>query len=95
MGAIAYYLSSCFRNSYFIGIDLSSELVKYGNNILKDKNNCQLYQGDWFEPDTCLREKFDGIISFQTLFWLPEYQEPLRNLSELNPKCIAISSLFG
>ncbi len=40
------------------------------------------------------REKFDGIISFQTLSWLPEYQEPLRNLSLLNPKWIAISSLF-
>lgn len=93
-GANVFYLSNWFKNSYFTGIDLSQELVQYGNAILKEKSNCRLYQGDWLQPKTKWREKFDGIISFQTLSWLPEYQEPLRNLSLLNPKWIAISSLF-
>ncbi len=93
-GANVFYLSNRFKNSYFTGIDLSQELVQYGNAILKEKSNCRLYQGDWLQTKTKWREKFDGIISFQTLSWLPEYQEPLRNLSLLNPKWIAISSLF-
>lgn len=93
-GANVFYLSNRFKNSYFTGIDLSQQLVQYGNAILKEKSNCRLYQGDWFQLETKWREKFDGIISFQTLSWLPEYQESLRNLSLLNPKWIAVSSLF-
>ena len=61
---------------------------------LKEKNNCKLYQGDWFALEPKWKEKFDGIVSFQTLSWLPEYKVPLKQLSNLNPNWIALSSLF-
>lgn len=93
-GANVFYLSNRFKNSYFTGIDLSQQLIQYGNEMLKERSNCKLYQGDWFNLETKWREKFDGIISFQTLSWLPDYQEPLRELALINPKWIAISSLF-
>lgn len=49
---------------------------------------------DWYRIDKKWQEKFDGIISFQTLSWLPEYKEPIKKLVELRPNWIAISSLF-
>lgn len=93
-GANVFYLSNMFENSFFTGIDISEELVEYGNRQLKVKNNCRLYQGDWYRLDENWKNKFDGIISFQTLSWLPEYETPLEKLAVLNPKWIAISSLF-
>ncbi len=93
-GANLAYLSRRYKNSRFTGIDISHPLICYGAEKLRDEVNCELYQGDWFHLDTKWRDQFDGIISFQTLSWLSEYHEPLRQLAELNPKWIAISSLF-
>lgn len=93
-GANVCYLSDRFKDSYFTGIDLSQQLVEYGNEMLKQKSNCELYQGDWYNLESKWKGKFDGIISFQTLSWLPDYQEALKGLALLNPKWIALSSLF-
>ena len=93
-GANILYLSKHFPKASFTGIDFSQELIDYGNERLKEKNNCKLYQGDWFALEPKWKEKFDGIVSFQTLSWLPEYKVPLKQLSNLNPNWIALSSLF-
>ncbi len=93
-GANIAYLSSIFENSFFTGIDLADELVVYGNKQLEGKDKCRLYQGDLYDLDTNWIGKFHGIISFQTLSWLPEYEKALRNLAKLKPDWIAISSLF-
>ncbi len=53
-----------------------------------------LEQGDWFHIDSKYIDAFDGIISLQTLSWLPDYRIPLENLCALNPKWIALTSLF-
>ncbi len=93
-GANTLYLSNIFEKSSFTGIDLSEELVRYGNEHIKEQNNCRLYQGDWYRLDENWIGKFDGIVSFQTLSWLPEYEIAIKKLAELNPRWIAISSLF-
>lgn len=93
-GANLGYLSDQFKDSFFTGIDLSQQLIDYGTDQLKGRSNCKLCQGDWFHLDEKWINKFDGIISFQTLSWLPEYYESLKQLAMLNPKWIAISSLF-
>lgn len=93
-GANIAYMSSIFENVFFTGIDLLDELVIYGNKQLEGKDNCRLYQGDWYNLDTKWIGKFNGIISFQTLSWLPEYENALSSLAMLNPDWIAISSLF-
>lgn len=93
-GANLAYLNNRFKHSYFTGIDLSEQLIEFGKEKLKGSNRCELYQGDWFHLEEKWKGKFDGIISFQTLSWLSEYETPLEQLAMLNPKWIAISSLF-
>lgn len=92
-GANINYLSSKYTNSNFVGIDCDQDCIIYGNEHIK-KSNCQLHWGDWFSLDAKWVNQFDGIISFQTLSWLSEYQNPLKQLALLNPKWIALSSLF-
>lgn len=93
-GANVSYLSNRYENDYFVGIDLSQKLIEYGNERLKEKNNCKLYQGDWLDLGSEWKDKFDGVISFQALSWMQEYQKPIDELAKLNPKWIAVSSLF-
>lgn len=93
-GANTFYLSNLFKECTFTGIDLSEELIAYGNRQIEGQQNCKLYQGDWYDLGDKWKDKFDGIISFQTLSWLPEYETAIKNLTLLNPEWIAISSLF-
>lgn len=92
-GANLKYLATRYPKSNFWGIELENKLVLEGNKRLT-LPNAQIIQGDWFGLDKSLEGKFDGIISFQTLSWLPEYENSLKCLADLNPKWIAISSLF-
>lgn len=92
-GANLAYLASKYPETRFLGIELEEKLVLEGNKRLSF-SNAQIIQGDWFQLDRSLTNKFNGIISFQTLSWLPGYKEPLRCLADLNPEWIAISSLF-
>ena len=93
-GSNCGYLGDRFTKSQFIGIDLSQQLIEYGNEMLRERKNCKLYQGDWFQMDMDWKDKFNGVISFQTLSWLSDYHQALLQLAKLNPKWIAISSLF-
>ena len=96
-GANTIYLANEFENIQFIGMDINKEFIDYGNAELKRHSkfmNCRLYEEDWLHINSEWRGKFDGIISFQTLFMFPEYKEPLKQLASLQPDWIALSSLF-
>jgi SAM-dependent methyltransferase len=95
-GANIYYMSKRYPNSIFIGVDINYDLVMKGNEFF-EKNaikNCSLEQGDIYNLDKRYIGAFDGIISFQTLSWLPEFKEPIISMTKLNPKWIALTSLF-
>ena len=68
-----------------------------GNNIIHNELNIQnvnLEYGNWYDIEEDTIGKYDGIISFQTLSWLPGYKEEIKCLSEYNANWIAMSSLF-
>ena len=92
-GANIAYLASKYPQNNYVGIEIEERLVTEGNRRLTFPNT-RIIQGDWFHLDKSLKEKFDAVISFQTLSWLSGYQTSLRCLADLNPKWIAISSLF-
>lgn len=95
MGAVLYYLESRWKHLKLLGIDNDIELINFGNKILKKlDSNVKLQYGDIYKPDISLKNKFDGIISTQTLSWLSDYETPLKSLLEFNPKWIGITSLF-
>lgn len=95
-GANLSYLAQRFTQSNFTGVDLNKNLVKKGNLIFKKLNlkNCKLEIGDLYALDKKYKGEVEGVISLQTLSWLPSYELPVEEMIKLKPKWIALSSLF-
>jgi ubiquinone/menaquinone biosynthesis C-methylase UbiE len=80
----------------FIGVDQSEELIAIANGIqiTKEAANLRFEVGNWFDlkhPP----ESTDGVVSLQTLSWLPEMEIPMSQIFlTIKPKWIGISSLF-
>jgi trans-aconitate methyltransferase len=94
-GASTAYIAERHRSVHFVGIDLSPDLIAIGRKIIEAKNlaNLTLETGDCF--DLGEMSNVDGVMSIQTLSWLPDYEAPLIQIfDKLAPKWIAISSLF-
>ncbi len=95
-GAATYYLASRNLKTNFIGLDQSTELVDFANEYSKnfDLKNLTFGSGNWFNLD----EKWgqvDGVISLQTLSWLPEMRVPMIQIFDvIKPDWIGLSSLF-
>ena len=96
-GANLYYLNQRFPKCYFSGIDINPNFVKEGNEFFKEHeiNNCKLISGDIYNLDTkIINTAYNGILSFQTFSWLPEYEKALSEIIKIDPKWIAFTSLF-
>lgn len=96
-GANLHYMNQRFPNCTFLGLDINNDFVKEGNDIIKKENvsNCHLEQGDLYNLDFAKHaNKFDGIISYQTLSWLPGYEKALEEIIKLNSKWVSFTSLF-
>ena len=95
-GSNLYYMSKKYSNLNLTGIELNRKLISIGNEFFNDNNinNCILQYGDLYNIDKSNINAYNGIVSYQTLSWLPEYKIPLKKIATLNPDWIAISSLF-
>jgi SAM-dependent methyltransferase len=94
-GANLFYMAKRFPHCEFIGVDINPALIESGNQILKRNGvgNARLEVGDLYEMSGGWG-KLDGIISFQTLSWLPEYTKAVEVMAALGSEWIAASSLF-
>ncbi len=93
-GAATRDISRAFPDTAFWGIDSDPNLIGLAreSNSLEYVNNLNFKVGDMYQLE---KEDFDGVISLQTLSWLPDYEKPLEEISQkINPKWIAITSLF-
>lgn len=96
-GANLYYLSKRFPNCQFVGLDIDEDLIRDGSDLLSKSSvlNCRLSVGDLHRAGSYFtRGEFDGLISLQTLSWLPGYEKALDAMVSLLPKWIALTSLF-
>src|ERR1700756_1291279 len=96
-GANLHYMHKRFPNCSYLGLDINTDFVEEGNAAIKKENlsNCSLAYGDLYKLDIPKHgNKFDGIISYQTLSWLPGYEDALDQIVKLNPQWISLSSLF-
>lgn len=93
-GANIAYMARKYPSINFEGIEINEELISSGNKKLADMNNAQIIKGDLYHLDSSLKNRYKGIISFQTLSWLPEYNEAIYSMAELEADWIALSSLF-
>lgn len=94
-GAATFYLAQQNPNTQVLGIDYSADLVALAGKLAADNNasNLQFGTGDWFDLST--RNDVDGVVSLQTLSWLPEFERPLSEIfHKLNPQWVGLTSLF-
>jgi trans-aconitate methyltransferase len=94
-GAATAYLAERAPRISVLGIDISTELVATANALAARKGigNLKFGTGDLF--DLAERRDVDGVVSMQTLSWLPEVEGPLREVfTKLAPGWVALSSLF-
>ncbi|MDA9152865.1 class I SAM-dependent methyltransferase [Candidatus Pelagibacter sp.] len=96
-GANTIFLAKKFRKSNFLGADLSKDLIKIAKKKLKEFpeiNNCDFTIKNWINIHR-EKDKFDGIISFQSLSYASyPYEKLLKNLKKKNFNFLAFSSLF-
>jgi trans-aconitate methyltransferase len=96
-GETLHYMKQRFPSCSYMGIDINNELVAEGNQYFEHNQiqNCRLEHGDLYHLDfDALAGKFDGVVMIQTLSWLPEYENALSEIVKLNPKWVALTSLF-
>lgn len=95
-GANICYMSKRYPTSSFLGVDINPDNVERGNAFSQSKglDNCRLEVGDVYNLDPKYVSGFDGVVSFQSLMVLPEFERPLRAMGKLAPEWIAASSLF-
>ena len=95
-GANTYYMGRRYPNCTFVGVDINAEVVTKGNGFFEANGvtNCQLEVGDIYNLGKKYLSRFDGIVCYQTLSWLPEFKKPIEAIIELDPKWIALTSLF-
>ena len=96
MGETLSYMARRFPRVDFLGIELNQRHVERGNRMLRQVGltNATLVTGDLFNLGQEHRNRYEGVVSIQTLSWLPESKAPLEHLMALNPKWIALTSLF-
>lgn len=92
-GANLAYMGTRWPHCEFVGIDLNPDFVRQGNKVLKNRRvlNAHIEQGDWYSLGSY---HVDGVVSYQTLSWLPEFTMPLKAVCDLNPEWMAHTSLF-
>ncbi len=90
-GSGTSYIAERHLTSNFVGMDINTDLFDLYRGI---SNNIKFKYGDIFNLNDEFKDKYDGIISLQTLSWLPEFKRPLEQICKLNPKWLAFSSLL-
>jgi SAM-dependent methyltransferase len=95
-GANLAYMAKRYPCCEFIGIDVNPMHVSNTNKMLRQRGvfNAHADEGDWYKLKPQYRNLFDGVVTFQTLGWLPEFTEPVSEICGLKPRWQAHTSLF-
>ena len=92
-GAPTAYLAETYPDAAFLGIDISKELIDIAHSKRLFSENLSFACEDICNPSP--RFGVDAVTLQQALSWMPDYQEPLRQLcSRLHPKWLAFSTLI-
>ncbi len=95
-GANIHHMSKRYPKSTFLGVDINPDNVERGNAFFQSNgiDRCRLEVGDIYNLDPGYVSEFDGVVSFQTLSWLPDFKAPIQAMTTLAPRWIAVTSLF-
>jgi SAM-dependent methyltransferase len=95
-GANTAYMAKHFPDCHFLGLDGNSHLIEMGKRESGKQglSNVSYRTGDLFLLDQFVDMPVLGVVSFQLLSWLPDYQSCLDACVRVAPQWIAASSLF-
>ena len=94
-GANLMYLFKKYRHKKeCLGVDFNKDLIKKGILYSKKIKKLNFTSGNILKLNKKFRNIYDGIISLQVLSVLKDYDLAVNQMIKLNPKFIAVSSLF-
>ena len=94
-GAATSFFAAKVPKVSMVAADYVNDYLEIGNKLAESRGlkNLHFRQVDWFNLQES--NEFDGVISLQTLSWLPEIRTPIEQvLTRFKPKWFAITSLF-
>jgi len=96
-GGVTNFIAQKYSKANFIGLDLNSKYIEVANKFSIDNTN--YFQFDLYsdKPVEEYSEYFHiakGLISIQTLSWLPDYNRFIEFFSKFNLDWILVTSLF-
>jgi ubiquinone/menaquinone biosynthesis C-methylase UbiE len=94
-GAATSFIAAKAPRVSLVAADYVDDYLEIGKSLAKTKGieNLSFRQVDWLKLQET--KEFDGVISLQTLSWLPEFRTPLEKVFiSLKPKWFALTSLF-
>lgn len=96
-GANLFYMAQRFKAANYVGVDINPEFVQQGNQIMEARKldgQIKLETADIYNFSPRLANRFQGLMSLQTLSWLPDFEAPIKSMAALNADWIALTSLF-
>ena len=94
-GAATSFIAANEPKVSFVAADYVSDYLEIGRKLAESNqiDNLTFRQVDWFSLSET--SEYDGVISLQTLSWLPELRMPLEKvLTKIKPNWFAMTSLF-
>jgi trans-aconitate methyltransferase len=85
-GANTHFLSLRYPECTFHGSDINAELLKFA---ALQNSKIRYLEMDIHDADRC-NGAYDGILSFQTLSWLPEFEKPWSALLQSGAKILLL-----
>jgi ubiquinone/menaquinone biosynthesis C-methylase UbiE len=94
-GANLIFLKKKYKSNHqLLGLDFNNLLIKQAKYLSKGYKNLKFEKGNLYHLNKKYKKKYDGIICIQTLLNVEDYEKPIKEFIKLNPKFIAVSSLF-
>lgn len=93
--AATAYLAERHPKVLFTAADYVGEFLQFGEAMSKQSRikNIRFAEIDWYNLETT--RSYNGVISMQTLSWLPDAHRPLKEIfTKLQPQWCALTSLF-
>ena len=90
---LMYLKKNCGNKKYCLGLDYNNKLIKQSQNFITF-SDLKLKKGNILNIKKNYINNFELITSLGTLSWIKEYEKASLQMIKLNPKYIALSSLF-
>lgn len=96
IGAALYYFQQKHPAVKYFGIDYNQKKIEFGKKLIAERKveDIDLDSADWFNLPADYKGRFEGIVSIHAVCCLKHIEKALEPMFALQPRWIAINSLF-